>query len=209
MSHDRGNTVDAINFVGRLLDAYAVDACRMGCAQEDPADGGVPPEMQVGTANAEGWVEWRVLPSSLEEAELAAFEAEFGVELPPVFRAYLLARFHLFHQVHSRRHDQLVLITDTPAGAPLQPLRDMFEAWQPLTAAGLIPFADWGDGWGPMCFDAGQRQRDGDCPVVWLDHEALVSLGPNNCRQRELVLSVAQPLYDSGRAFLLDVFERD
>ena len=35
-------------FVGQLLDTYAVDAWRMGVATEDPADAGVPPEMQVG-----------------------------------------------------------------------------------------------------------------------------------------------------------------
>jgi hypothetical protein len=195
-------------FVGELLDTYANDAWRMGVATEDPADGGVPPEMQVGEVNADGWVEWRVLPSTLKHADVSALENEFGVQFPPVFRAYLLARFQLFDQVQSRRYDQQVFMTDTPAGKPLTPLRELMKAWRPLNDADFVPFAQWGDGWGPMCFDAVQRRADGDCPVVWMDHEALVPLGPEACRRREAVAPLAQPLYDSCREFLVDVFGR-
>src|SRR5262245_51922061 len=145
-------------FVGHLLDAYASDAWRMGVAAEDPADAGVPQEMQVGEVNEDGWVEWRVLPSTLKEADVGALENDFGVQFPPVFRAYLLARFQLFNQVRSRRYDQQIFMTDTPAGKPLRPLRELLKTWQPLIDAGLIPFAQWGDGWGPMCFDAVQRR---------------------------------------------------
>ena len=102
-----------ITFVGQLLDAYAVDAWRMHVAAEDPEDGGVPPQMQVGEVYADGWVEWRVLPSTLNEADVTDVENEFGVQFPPLFTAYLLARFHLFDQVRSRRYDQQILMTDT------------------------------------------------------------------------------------------------
>ncbi len=195
-------------FVGQLLDTYAIDAWRMGVAAEDPADAGVPPEMQVGEVNTDGWVEWGVLPSTLKDADVGALEREFGVQLPPVFRAYLLSRFQLFDQVRSRRYDQQIFMTDTPAGKPLRPLRELMKAWRPLIDAGFVPFAQWGDGWGPMCFDAIQRQADGECPVVWMDHEALVPLGPEECRRREAAAPLAQPLYDSCREFLLDVFGR-
>jgi hypothetical protein len=158
--------------------------------------------------NAEGWVEWRVLPSTLTEAEVAALESEFGVQFPPVFRAYLLARFQLFDQVRSRRYDQQILMTDTPAGKPLRRLRELMKAWRPLIGASFVPFAQWGDGWGPMCFDANQRRADGECPVVWMDHEALIPLGPEECQRRKAVAPLVQPLYDSCREFLLDVFGR-
>jgi hypothetical protein len=46
--------------------------------------------MQVGEVNAAGWVERRVLPSTLTEAEVTAVEKEFGVQFPPLFRAYWL-----------------------------------------------------------------------------------------------------------------------
>lgn len=194
-------------FVGRLLDAYAVGAWRRGVASEDPADAGVPPEMQVGEVDAEGWVEWRVLPSTLHEADVSALEAEFGINLPPIFRAYLLCSFHLFDQVRGRRYDQQVFMPDTPAGKPLKPLRTLLKAWRPLIGAGYVPFAQWGDCWGPMCFDVVRRAVDGDCPVVWMDHEALIPLGEARFGRREAVSPLAQPLYDSCREFIIDVFD--
>lgn len=197
---------DDSEFVGQLLDAYAADAWRMGVAAVKPGGPGVPTQMQVGEIDADGWVEWRVLPSTLSETEVALIEAEFGVQFPPIVRAFLLARFHLFDQVASQRYEQQVFMTNTPAGKPLKPLRDLLSSWRPLIRAGYIPFAQWGDGWGPMCFDATRRNTDGDCPVVWMDHEALVPWGSERFQQREFVAPLAQPLYQSCREFLVDVF---
>jgi hypothetical protein len=196
-------------FVGQLLDAYAVDAWRMGVAAVDPKGAGVPSEMQVGPVNAEGWVAWRLLPSTLNEADVIVLENEFGVRFPPLFRAYLLARFHLFDQVRSRRYDQQIFMTDTPAGKPLRPLRSLMLSWRPLIDASFVPIAQWGDGWGPMCFDSAECGADGECPVVWMDHEALIPLGAERCRERGSVLPLAQPLYGSCKEFLLDIFGRD
>lgn len=196
-------------FVGRLLDAFAVDAWRMGVAVKDRADRGVPLEMQVGEVDADGWVEWRMLPSTLGVTDVTAVENEFGVEFPALFRAYLLARFHLFDQVQSRRYNQQVFMTDTPFGRPLKPLRDLMSSWRPLIDADYIPFAQWGDGWGPMCFDSAHRDADGDCPVAWMDHELLVPFTSPRFRQREHVSRLAQPLYGSCKEFLVDVFGRE
>jgi hypothetical protein len=197
---------DDIAFVGKLLDAYAKKAWRMHVAACGPDDAGVPPEMQVGQVTADGWVEWRVLPSTLNEADVTALEGELGVQFPPLFRAYLLARFQLFEQVKSRLYNQQIMMTDTPAGIPLRPLRGLLLAWRPLLEAGFVPFAEWGDGWGPMCFDSAQRRADGECPVVWMDHEALIPLGEAQCRQRRSVAPLARPLYQSCKEFLVDVF---
>lgn len=198
-----------IGFVRELIDSYAVDAFRMGVALEDPADRGVPVEMQVGEVNEEGWVQWRVLPSTLSIADVVEMEKEIGAQFPPLFRAYLLARFHLFDQVVSQRYSQQIFMTHTPSLNPLKPLCDLIEAWKPLLDAGFIPFAQWGDGWGPMCFDSTNRDASGDCPIAWMDHESLITLGANACRSRECVQPFAQPLYESCREFLLDVFVRD
>lgn len=195
-----------IAWVGQLIEAYALGADRRGVASKRPQDSGVPATMQVGPIDAEGWVEWRVLPSILSEAEVSDLEKNSGIELPPLFRAYLLARFHLFDQVTSRRHDQLILMPDTPAGKPLAPLLNSMSAWRPLMDAGFIPFAEWGDGWGPMCFDTDRRASAGDCPVIWMDHEILAPLGEEQCRTRKKVLPLAQPLYESCRELLVDVF---
>lgn len=193
-------------FVGKLLDKFAIHYYRMGVAASDPDGRGVPPEMQVGTVNDDGWVEWKVLPSTLTESDVSAVEDEFGIRLPPVFRAYLRARFQMFDQVCSGRYDQQIFMTDTPASRPLEPLRELLNAWKPLIPAGYISFAQWGDGWGPMCFDSLNRNADGDCPVVWMDHELFIPLGAEACGNRESVMPLVQPLYSSCREFLIDVF---
>lgn len=146
---------DDVDWAGQLIDWYGVRAFRRGVAQLRPEDGGVPVEMQVGEVNGDGWVEWRILPSTLTDRDIAKLEAEYAIALPPPFRAYLLARLHLFDQLRSRRYDQLILMTATPAPAPLEPLRELITSWRPLLGARYLPFAQWGDAWGPDVF----RQR--------------------------------------------------
>jgi hypothetical protein len=197
---------DDIAFVGQLLDRYAVNAFRRSGAQEDPEGAGVPPAMQVGEVDDDGYVDWQILPSTLTDVEVCALEREFEIQFPPLFRAYLLARFHLFDQVGSRKYGQQILMTDTPMGKPLAPIRFEMTAWRPLIDAGFIPFAEWGDGWGPMCFDVQKRSSVGDCPINWFEHEWLHSLDEKKCRQRENLVPLVQPLYSSCREFLLDVF---
>lgn len=202
------SVAEDIVFVGQLLDAYSVDAYRMGVAMKPDKHLGIPPEMQVGEVDDEGYVIWQVLPSTLRQSEVTAVEKEFGVTFPPLFRAYLLARFHRFDQVKSRHYDQQIFMTDTPSVKPLKPLRDLLLAWRSLIDADFVPFAQWGDAWGPMCFDRATLDVNGDSPIVWMDHEALVKLNPKQFWQRESVLPLAQPLYGSCREFLLDVFGR-
>jgi len=200
---------DDLAFVGQLLDTYAQHAWRKDVAAEAADDRGVPQPMQVGEVDEEGWVEWRVLPSTLKYVDVEAIETEFGIEFPPIFRAYLISRFHLFHEVTSRRHDQQLFIPATPAVNPLGQLKALMNAWRPLIDAEYIPIADWGDGWGPICFDSANRAPDGDCPIVWMDHELLIPLGKEKCRQREQISLLAQPLYESSRELLVDVFGRN
>lgn len=188
-----------ITFIGRLLDQFSFS--RVAVAE------GVPEDMRAAGVGSDGWVDWNVIPSTLSRSDVAALEREYGIELPPIFRAYLLARFHLFDQVHANRHDgQLVFMTCVPSRDPLAPLRGILNGWRPLVTADYTPFAEWGDGWGPMCFDGASRTADGDCPVVWMDHERLHALGKDALASRTQLSTWAQPLYPSCRAFLEDVF---
>jgi hypothetical protein len=57
-----------------------------------------------------------------------------------------------------------------------------------------------------MCFDADNRLPDGDCPIVWLDHEILIPLGEDACRDRATVMQHANPIFDSYREFFEDTF---
>ena len=199
--------VENIAYVNKLLDNYA--AARypwMGVASQNPKDFGVPPEMWDGEVNSDGWVAWKMLPSTLKEADIEHLEEEFGVRFPPLFRAYMLARFQLFDQVHSQKYDQLIFMTAVPSRCPLKPLRTLLQSWGALNSAGFNPFAEWGDAWGPMCFDAQERDSEGDCPIVWMDHELLCPLGGERCKQREVVLPLVRPLYLSFQEFLEDVF---
>lgn len=190
------------DFVATLLETYAA---RAWC--KTVADDGEPPlEMRIGEPDAEGWVERRMLPSTLRFEDVGQVEQDFDIRFPPVYAAYLVSRFHLFDQVSSARYDQQVLLPRLPSHRPFEELRQLLSAWQPLIESGLIPFAQWGDGWGPMCFDDRGRGADGDCPVVWLDHESLHALGTENSRSRDAISPLLQPLYDGTREFLLDVF---
>jgi hypothetical protein len=193
-------------YVGRILDAYGAHVQKVHVAAADPEDGGVPDAMRAGEVDIDGWVPWKLLTSTLTEADVAAVERRFGIDFPPVFRGYLLARFHLFQQVRSNLHDQQVLIPATPSHRPLDQLSALLAAWHPLIDAGYIPFAEWGDGWGPMCFDVSLRAADGDCPVVWFDHDLLVTLGEEASIRPDELRPISRPLYGSCREFVLDVF---
>lgn len=146
--------------IGQLIDEYyaqvdPIDRC--GVASTRPTDHGVPREMWAGPVDLDGWVDWKLLPSTLADADVAKLESEFGVSFPPSFQAYLQARFHCFDQVQSARHDESILWPETPARDPLRAVRELLKGWRVLISADLIPFAQWGDGYGPMCFDSRRR----------------------------------------------------
>src|SRR5213593_431150 len=97
--------------IGQLLDSHFARVgaiSRRSVASQSPKDYGVPQDMWAGPVNSGGWVDWKLLPSSVTEADISEFESRFGITFPPSFRAYLQARFHCFDQVHSARYDQLI-----------------------------------------------------------------------------------------------------
>jgi hypothetical protein len=196
-----------ITEIGQMIDAF--DARYPAChvVVDEPGREHPPLDMRAERLSSPDWVACKVLHSALCETDIVAVEREFGVELPPVFRAYLLARFHLHDQVHGRRHNnQLIFWPPVPSRDSLDPLREHLRGWPVLIEAGYIPFAEWGDGWGPMSFDAAGRRPDGDCPVVWMDHELLFRVGVERCRVRANVEPLAQRVYDSCRELINDVF---
>jgi hypothetical protein len=197
---------DDIRYIRSLLEAhYRPDSARDEAPEEPDDDYGVPPEMQIGTPDEEGLVQWRITPSPLTDQDISDLEARFNVAFPNFFRAYLLAACHLFDQVCSRRFDQKILMMPVPSNNPTGALESLMSSWQPLIAASFVPFAEWGDSWGPMCFDALQRSND-DCPIVWMDHDILITLGEEACSDRNVVAPHVQPLYSGARDFIEDVF---
>jgi hypothetical protein len=59
-----------------------------------------------------------------------------------------------------------------------------------------------------MCFDTRRRHQDGDCPILWLDHEEVIPLG-EKASVRANLARLEKPLYDSFAELLQDVFGHD
>jgi hypothetical protein len=161
---------DDVAFVNGLLERYYAWAASPLPAQEDPEGGGVPPAMQHGPLLDGGWIHWRLCPGTVREADLDALEREFGFRLPPLLRAYFRAHHHLFSQ--GTIGDHSFFVSDTPVNNPLREFRRHLEGWRPLLPAGLVPFGDFGDCYGPLCVDV--LADDGRGPVVWIDFETPV-----------------------------------
>lgn len=176
----------------------------MDVAADDASESGVPPEMQVGEINDEGWVEWKLLDSKISLRDVTDLEAEFQIQFPDFYRAYLLSACHLFDQVISAQYDQQIMMPAVPSTNPLGETRQTLKAWSNLIDAGLIPIAEWGDGWGPICFDT-TKQEEGDYPLLWMDHEQIIPLG-ENMRDRDKLEPFMQPLWANSREFLEDIF---
>lgn len=175
--------------IGRLIDTF--DALHPFAAVFEPDDDNTA----------------RVFPSTLTEQALFAGERELGVQFPPGFRAYLLARCHPFDQLLSQRYrEHLVLWPEVPSDDPLRGVRWKINDWRAVLGAGYIPFAQWGDGYGPMCFDTARRAPDGECPVVWIDHDELHQLETDTISLRTNIEPLARPLYANSREMIFDLF---
>ena len=195
-----------ITQIRSMLEAFYNPEDAWGVALTKPSGKGVPTEMQVGPVNHEGWVQWKLLKPKITLNDLTKLEAQFDIKFPDYFAAFLLAACHLFDQVNSLKYDQLIFMPDVPSHEPLGPLQSILFNWQPLISASYIPFAEWGDGWGPMCFDT-EHWNNRDCPIVWMEHEKLAPLDEAACRNRKIIDSFAQPLYQNTREFIQDVFQ--
>jgi hypothetical protein len=182
----------------RLIEArtaHAVPSPAKG-PDGDVEDGGVPFEMEAGPVdNNDDWVAWRWLPSRVSEDELAELDALASPSCAPL-RAYLRAHCHLLSHTRWAAHD--VRLVPIPSDAPLGPFREQLDAWAPLVALGYLPFATYGDDYGPICVDLA---RGDEAPVVWLDHEQIHSL-PEPLTRAQLEPN-AQPLCPSLLEFLL------
>jgi len=129
------------------------------------------PEQMLDTsiAPSRDWVGWRPTPSTVTDADLDALEAETGLAFPPHYRDLL-------------KYRHFVELTAT--GVSFEPhlchnWRDTlraayFRSWprERILDVGLLPIgSETMMDAGPVCFDTRHRTSDGDCPVVFWDHE--------------------------------------
>jgi len=162
----------------------------MGVAKEepfDPGDGGIPPEMWASDVNENGWVKWKLLESTLSEADTNELGTEYQITLPPQLREYLLSPFHCIDQINNGV--RLTSLPSLPCDNPLKEIRKEWDTWKPLLQVGYIPVAEMEDGWGPVCFDS----KNGT--VVWFDHEELFRLDSESTHYTDELVKLRKPLH--------------
>ena len=134
--------------------------------------GKVPDSMLDPSVPAHGdWVGWKPVPSTVTDEDLNALERETGLPFPPLYRDFL---------------KYLHFVDLTEVGIRFE--RHMCHNWREtlrreyfrsslrprILGVGLIPFGDETQrDAGYACFDTRRRLPDGDCPVVFWDHEWL------------------------------------
>ncbi|MGF9698470.1 SMI1/KNR4 family protein [Paenibacillus sp. MABNR03] len=191
-------------FILQCLDAY-FDSPHREILMSHPAkteeeDYGVPVEMQDGAVDEEGWVRWRMLPSTVTEDQIRELEQSFElhVPIPPLYRAFLSTRYVL--NVYLRYDDFVIGLPNLPSDRPLEDLHGLWSAWKPLISKGYVPFATYEDDAGPVCWDIRNPHGDEDYAVVWFDHEFLVN---DESPSRKQLEGWAKPLFPSFRDMLI------
>jgi hypothetical protein len=122
-----------------------------------------------GMTPSDGWNGWRAIPSTATDRELDGLEAETRLKMPPLYRDFLKYRHFIDLTEFGVRFERHLI------GEWRDVLRKVyFESWprDRIVDRGLLPFGSKTlmDA-GPVCFDTRLRGADGDCPVVFWDHE--------------------------------------
>jgi hypothetical protein len=156
----------------------------------------VPRDMRLGPPDAEGWADWKMLPSRVTEADIRALEKRLPAPLPPAFVAYLTARHVL--AMNFGEYSLPVL----PTRAPLRDARNFLMARE-LWPCGYLQFAGGPCG-DPVCFDIARRRPNGDYPVVVFNHDQVPEEAWGS---RAALRPYVQQLAPSFRAFLKGLVE--
>lgn len=153
--------------VKNFVDSALVQLYRNGLMR---TPGKLPAEMHDDSIPpSNDWIGWKAVPSTVTDVELNDLERETGHAFPPLYREFL-----------QYRHFEKL----TGAGVRFErnlpqswnrTLRDaFFHSWprERIVDIGLLPFgSETMMDAGPVCFDTNRRNADGDCPVVFWDHE--------------------------------------
>ncbi len=135
----------------------------------------IPPSVRGEPDDPESWCvsfDWSIRPwPNIDWIE--PMERRMDVMLPPSFRSlvtrYVFPRFEV---------DALRLEANTPEGVPgeFRHLDPSFE--KVLVPRGYIPFARPVTGsYDPICFDTRRQRGGGECAVVRIEHESVLSHG--------------------------------
>lgn len=155
----------------------------------------VPEDMKAGESDQEGWTPWKSVDSPICDEQIMTLEKEINAKFPPLFRAYLMHKCLLMT-------DFAVLFPETPSNAPFEKLRQYLSLWESepfFKKRRLLPFAYDANDVGPVCFDIGRQNDDGDCPIVCVDHERITDASYNG----EIIAASFSELLDEVERELL------
>lgn len=151
-----------MSVVRRFVDAVLAKHYRM-------IGGPVPPEMLDSTIEPrDDWVGWKPVPSTVTDADLDELEYQYGFRYPPLYRE-LLRTVHYFGLSWVG-----FVFAAHVIGSWRETLEQLYQACNEprILGRGLLPFGSELDlGAGPVCLDTRHRFPNGDCPVVFWDHE--------------------------------------
>ncbi len=124
----------------------------------------------VGETSASGWSPWQPIASTVTDEILNAIESKMGTALPPEYRTFL--KYKHFDELMPSRG---VRFERHLRGEWLQRLARLHfhpSMHKHMLLKGYVPFGSeaFMDA-GYVCFDTNRRDADGDCPVVYWDHE--------------------------------------
>lgn len=153
----------------------------------------VPKEMQAGPVNEEDWCKWKLVRSPVTPEDLDKLEEQTGCKFPGLLRTFLSTYCHYFEDIGLGRQE------------PRKPFNNMENAWNPtLVRAGYLPFLWDEEGYFIRCIDLANMPDEDRCPVVQIDHEVLFDFSGDT--GREALQPVMEPVAESFRAFLEDIF---
>ena len=129
----------------------------------------MPTEMRDTNGSAmDDWVPWRPIASTVTDGDISELQSRFRGPLPAPYVAFLKHR-HFYELVGCG-----VRFEDHVVGRWKKRLIDLYDTYRLRFPNGshLIPFGreTFMDA-GPVCFDFQKRRSNGDCPVVFWDHE--------------------------------------
>lgn len=121
----------------------------------------VPEEMRAGEIDEDGWVKWKMIPSTVTESDFEIIENEWGIKFPLMLKAYFKVYFHYFSK-------------DVGRVPPNKPFYSLDNAYNPvLVRCGYLPFTWDSEGYFIRCIDLRNMPDEDSCPIYQIDHEVL------------------------------------
>lgn len=131
-------------------------------------------QLAFGDLNQQGYKQWRPLTVSTEKSALETLYANLPARFPPLYEQLILS--YRWAEVDLG----LCRLLPNPPSPNLVGLIEEFSRDQALQeilfANKCLQFGKGSDlNYDAICFDWSRRAQDGDCPVVQIDHEAILS----------------------------------